>query len=376
MVQQDFTGPWKCPEKVCFVSKSTLPLLKLHLKKCHAEKKFRYQCDMCDYIPAGNGKPSNLRIHKEAVHLGIKHICPQCAKEFTTKSNMQAHIKKDHEGRRVKCQYCEYAAKGTYELKMHNEIGHLGKRHNCDIKDCSFSSTNKNSIRVHRDMVHLEKTIPCLACDNKFSTEFILRKHIGKHHEGLFCEVCSFQILTKNEHIIHNNTEHDGLAYFCQRCSHKTWSKISLLTHTKKKHSISKPHIKRQSVCTEVYMTECDFIAPGNSSLNEHYQAVHLGIHIKCNICGINFSTKSALSHHVNNRHEIREIKHECKICKHKMSSLYELKLHMAKKHENMFVKCGECDFETRDNKYLVIHEQCHHDYRKWVSANKLQMTV
>ena len=88
-----------------------------------------YQCDMCDYKPSGlTGMRSAVKVYKQSVHLGIKHICGQCSTEHSTKINLSKHIKEANEGCRLKGLYCDHILKSSYRMKMHTEKHHLGKK--------------------------------------------------------------------------------------------------------------------------------------------------------------------------------------------------------------------------------------------------------
>ena len=47
-----------------------------------------YTCDVCNYRPKQTSKYA-VKIHKEAVHLGVRYQCPQCGHPCSTKSNMK-----------------------------------------------------------------------------------------------------------------------------------------------------------------------------------------------------------------------------------------------------------------------------------------------
>ena len=53
-----------------------------------------FACEDCDQIFK---KMNHLKVHKEAVHEGIKHHCENCTKSFSTKSHLHRHIRKNHD---------------------------------------------------------------------------------------------------------------------------------------------------------------------------------------------------------------------------------------------------------------------------------------
>ena len=65
----------------------------LHYSGVHEQLKL-FACEDCDQIFK---KMNHLKVHKEAVHDGIKHYCENCTKSFSTKSHLHRHIRKNHD---------------------------------------------------------------------------------------------------------------------------------------------------------------------------------------------------------------------------------------------------------------------------------------
>ena len=89
---------FKCEYENCEFSCSQKQNLKQHISALHYsgvhEQLKLFACEDCDQIFK---KMNHLKVHKEAVHDGIKHYCENCTKSFSTKSHLHRHIRKNHD---------------------------------------------------------------------------------------------------------------------------------------------------------------------------------------------------------------------------------------------------------------------------------------
>ena len=67
---------------------------------------------------------TNLRIHKESQHDGVRYGCEQCEREFTRRRNLRDHIGSAHEGRRHSCDHCDIKFTGKSNLISHTKRKH------------------------------------------------------------------------------------------------------------------------------------------------------------------------------------------------------------------------------------------------------------
>ena len=127
--------------------------LKLHFK-CHLNDR-QYPCPYCDYKGISNGrlrnhlkyvhvnksdlkemkcefcpklftKTSQLRLHIDTVHRGIKsHKCPNCERSFAKVSNLKDHIMTHTGQSKWKCDVCGkgFIQKTPYKQHMKNNHG-------------------------------------------------------------------------------------------------------------------------------------------------------------------------------------------------------------------------------------------------------------
>ena len=325
---------------------------KMKKEKVPRPKKMRQICDVCGYEPS-YPSPTAIRIHKAAVHLGIKLVCEQCGKECTTKSNLTKHTVKYH-GEGFPCQTCDFKAPLKDGLKFHIESVHLGIRYQCNFQDCSHSSVLKTSLRIHRAREHSEKVIPCLICEDKFAIEYLLKNHIASKHQGLYCTKCSYQPYTIEEYNSHNESAHSGNSF-----------------SLRKRASV----LKR---CQEVYFTDCPFTSFKKRALRKHHSAIHAHLPFTCNLCNFDFNSLKALKIHEATTH--RENSHVLTTVK--TESLVSLEVEVEESLDdfdletsNAFpLNCGECDFKSGKPYDLRNHTRLVHDYNKWAEANGIDI--
>ena len=87
---------FKCEYENCEFICSQKQNLKQHISGVHehSEQLKLFACEDCDQIFK---KMNHLKVHKEAVHDGIKHHCENCTKSFSTKSHLHRHMRKKHD---------------------------------------------------------------------------------------------------------------------------------------------------------------------------------------------------------------------------------------------------------------------------------------
>ena len=61
-------------------------------------------CTVCNVNFSGK---TNLKMHEESIHKGIKHSCNDCGKQFTQKASLGRHINSVHKGIRYECDQCD-----------------------------------------------------------------------------------------------------------------------------------------------------------------------------------------------------------------------------------------------------------------------------
>lgn len=95
-------------------------LILLLLSYVHRKEK-NFACGQCEYKTLFK---SDLIKHQNAVHHGIRKICPHCGKHA---SNLSEHIRFVHaRTKNYKCNVCAYACVKPADLRKHISAVHKG----------------------------------------------------------------------------------------------------------------------------------------------------------------------------------------------------------------------------------------------------------
>ena len=96
----------------------------------------RFKCLQCDKT---FHKKGGVPPHVKSVHLRERHQCPACIKTFSTRGNLGTHFATFHSTTsvdpsntgRFKCTECDRAFSHRCRLTTHIRAAHLGLRHQC-----------------------------------------------------------------------------------------------------------------------------------------------------------------------------------------------------------------------------------------------------
>ena len=175
-----------------FEGKARKMQYKRHVERVHLALKNK-QCPKCDLKFY---EQRDLTRHIEAIHLGLRTICPEagCAKPVV---RLDQHMKMVHghgadrcEAGRAdkssKCPECGATFSRIYDMARHRENVHRGlKNFSCDKCDRKFS--DKRDLKRHHDAVHLnikqKKSYSCSLCPKTFKFKKLLDLHRLNDHE-------------------------------------------------------------------------------------------------------------------------------------------------------------------------------------------------
>jgi len=133
----------------CSYSTWNPPSLKQHVLKNHSSQEFK--CDKCETVCPNEAL---LQKHKEVKHLGVTYTCEQCDFSTPHKYYLSRHKKKAHtEGvTKYMCERCDFTALYPSDLKVHTDAVHDGVRYPCS--HCEFTAPRRGDLNKHIRKVH------------------------------------------------------------------------------------------------------------------------------------------------------------------------------------------------------------------------------
>ena len=271
----------------------------------HDEKKlYEYDDDMSRYI--------------SFLHGGEKSFgCSICRESFSLRDQIKEHIISVHEGKPKKCAFCDEEFSLKVDLEKHFLSTHLSskgssKRHKCEICELKFSNISKKLIHMASDH-DIKKSIKCIICGRKFSTNRNLNRHIKSIHAGKkrkseksttlqknICDVCGRSYVDKRDLTSHIASVHEGKkSFICEKCGAGFAAKKSLQKHIISVHD----NDSRQSY----QCPDCNTAITGSGRLARHIELKH-GKNQKleniCDVCGRIYVDKRDLTAHIASVHE------------------------------------------------------------------------
>ena len=163
------------------------------------------------------------------------HGCNTCDYRTKYKTNLNVHIEAKHEGVKYKCIQCDYT--GTkYGLKDHGRAKHGGKLYVCEL--CDYATSYVSALSSHKKAQHEGVTYQCDLCDNKFKWRIGLKTHREtKHDKQLYeCDQCEYKISKPRNLSLHIKSKHEKVKFECKQCNKKVFH---LKEHVKRYHSKS-----------------------------------------------------------------------------------------------------------------------------------------
>ncbi|XP_056588272.1 zinc finger protein 501-like isoform X1 [Triplophysa dalaica] len=195
------------------------------------------------------------------------HMCPQCGKIFTYKSNLNRHMKVHTGERPYRCDQCGLTVNRESNLNRHMRIHTGEKSYKCD--QCGKIFVRKDHLKEHMKTHTGEKLHTCHQCGKIFNRKDHLNEHIRVHtgEKPYRCDQCgkSFMWATSwKDHLLY----HSGVRSFqCEQCS-KAFISANNLNQHMKIHTGVKPHVC--SICGKAFLHL--------SKLKNHKKKTHTGV--------------------------------------------------------------------------------------------------
>ena len=174
-------------------------------------------CNQCDFQTKSK---QNLNHHIKSKHEGFLYECKECGNKFAFKQDMKLHIDAQHLGMIFNCSFpnCDFSSGYKSATHHHEKIVHLGKRHTCN--ECGKNYRNSSALKEHIKIVHLRKLYKCSICGAERSRSG-LKTHLAAHkrkekekqeiEESLLhfpCPVCDYESVNQDEVSKHFRESH------------------------------------------------------------------------------------------------------------------------------------------------------------------------
>ena len=206
---------------------------------------------------------SDYKVYRK--HLFTAHHnfqCAECAETFYRKDQLERHQKWNHEIGAQKCPMCPAVIK---DVEMHMKNCHTGEKLTCSA--CPYTSRRKADIdghfkKVHTDLNketcpvcgetfkglkrHLERTmcgtgkkaeatIPCpRGCPKMFTLPDSVEKHVKQVHDQIknkLCPFCEYKTYSNFNLKLHVTKMHEGRKFEKEQCLHCDKATFSLDYH-------------------------------------------------------------------------------------------------------------------------------------------------
>ncbi|XP_067144789.1 zinc finger protein 431-like [Centruroides vittatus] len=309
--------------------------------KCNANKtKFVPSIRKYNKIQ-GKIKRKYFRVTRSA-HSKQNHKCDLCARTFVNKEILQAHLN-FHIGKKpFCCTTCNQKFSWQFLLRRHTKEHNTEKQSEIDHTKVGLLSLSKNR------KVSKRKPLRCDISDKPHNKKSELEKHNRTHQPvSHCCKICKKEFRTESKLRQHQVSHSEDRPFKCDICNKNFKKKVHLKTHNKT-HSDERKYSCQ--VCNKSVKTE--------RSLTIHKTIHNKDLNYSCHICNKYFKTERYLRRH-ERTHEHRSDKYLCDVCKKGFKSRFSVDRHRIAKHQNMFV-CSYCSKSFKTKNMLKAHRKTH----------------
>ena len=326
--------------------------LRKHKKKCHKGEEV-WDCKECE---AKFVKENLLRMHTYRVHSLETIECEICSKKFKLKQALKQHMKthtakvasengvteKKKMGRPITAQdrLCVECGK-EFPRGSGKNISQVYKRHllkhqvedfSCECPDVPKLIVRPGQERVGMDFRQKERHMKvehlgwlgCQECMESLETQEELEKHVEKHKQSFFCDLCGFVAKNLDTLKHHTKTKHDTGDYPCPECGKVLDSLFALNKHITRVHRAS----------------ACPICGAVLKNMKLHMQEAHMDDADKkyhCEDCGKGFMDKQRMEGHRMNVH-IKSQPHKCRYgCENRYNSPSNRNAHERRNHGDLY---------------------------------------
>ena len=161
-----------------------------HLRAFHGSPRF-----VCTHVGCERSyiEQYALNEHRRLKHEGVKLVCDQCGKEFTSRAGLHDHKNTYHtKNLPYKCAQCDKQFRSLNFYEVHVSAHEGITLYKCD--KCMKNFKYKQSLTIHEKICKsLTPGIKCEICDSVFTRSSFMKEHVrSKHGAVIFkCKTCN-----------------------------------------------------------------------------------------------------------------------------------------------------------------------------------------
>lgn len=330
------------------------------------------------------------------VKLNYNFKCIYCPERFPTAGRKAYHIRRYCTLKKFTCLICKAEFKKIGGIRMHQQMFHPNQ-----CPECGEKCGSRDMMRIHIQKAHREpkkpaERVPCKICQKTFTTKSQMQKHVKAIHgdktkKKYHCIICGYKSHTYEYFHFHDLRYHieNDKYYFdlddirvdndgnvqCPTCE-KIMYQSKYFLHHKDKHKTFPPNWPdhRKFMCSN-----CPDIFTRQKSLDSHVKKFHEGYTEECfcHQCGKKLSSEYNLKLHLKRRCGKvgrrgkgpgggPKLIHECTYCPIVFKSKECCQEHIKKVHENDTpFQCDECPMSFGLEAKLRNHKVGKHTRRQ-----------
>ncbi|KAH9495065.1 hypothetical protein Btru_018738 [Bulinus truncatus] len=269
---------YKCAH--CHYMCDELFRMKKHLIS-HTDQKV-FHCDVCQFsCKSRQTLQQHMLAHSKGMKSGNCYQCPHCEYSCKSMPGFKSHLAKHTGDSHYQCNLCDERFMTEYLLKKH-KFTHGVRPYQCQY--CSYSCVQRQQMSTHMLQHTYEYPFCCQLCSAKYKKQDSLKIHMMSQHENKHkfnCHLCNYagnRAADFREHMLTHSAQKPHQCPHCPySCIRQTQLKKHLTIHEKEKNCETETKFSVSSKKT-YRCAFCDFTCTRTPRLKAHLAKLHLNL--------------------------------------------------------------------------------------------------